>query len=120
MVLSAFFGVAFAQDTKPSQAAIDRGLKVYKAKCSACHTTDENSVGPAHSGVFGRRAGQSKGYEYSKALEKSKLVWSRANLERWLTEPEKVIPGQRMGYRLPLQQERADVVSYLATLSLKK
>jgi cytochrome c len=38
-------------------------------------------------------------------------------LNAWLTDPEKLIPGQRMGYRLSLPTERADVVAYLATLS---
>jgi cytochrome c len=115
-VLSAFFVPAFAQNTGDAK----RGLAIYTAKCSACHSVDDNRVGPAHAGVLGRRAGKAKDYEYSEALTKSKVVWSRANLERWLTDPEKVIPGQRMGYRLSLAQERADVVAYLATLSAPK
>ena len=120
MVLSAFFGTAFAQIASDPQAAAKRGLKIYAAKCSACHSVDEHSVGPAHAGVLGRRAGKAKGYDYSEALKKSKIVWSRADLERWLTDPEKVIPGQRMGYRLSLPNERADVVAYLSTLSAPK
>ncbi len=114
--LSAFFGSASAQ----SQTAVQRGLAIYTAKCSACHSVFESRVGPAHTGVFGRRAGKAIDYDYSGALAKSKVIWSRENLERWLTDPEKVIPGQRMGYRLSLPQERADVVAYLATLSAPK
>lgn len=116
MALSAFFSTAFAQN----QTAVDRGLAIYTAKCSACHSVEDNRVGPSHAGVLGRRAGKAKDYEYSEALAKSKLVWSRENLERWLTDPEKVIPGQRMGYRLSVAQERADVVAYLATLTAPK
>jgi cytochrome c len=37
-------------------------------------------------------------------------------LDRWLTDPEALVPGQGMGYRLDDPQERADVVAYLATL----
>ncbi len=120
MVLSAFFGTAFAQNTSEKQAAVDRGLKIYTAKCSACHSAYENSVGPAHAGILGRRAGKARDYDYSEALKKSKIVWSRADLKRWLIDPEKVIPGQRMGYRLSLPNERSDVVAYLSTLSAPK
>ena len=130
--LSAFFAsVLFANAQAQSKemasarassvaSSAARGLAIYTAKCSACHSVDENRVGPSHAGVLGRRAGKVKDYDYSEALTKSKVVWSRANLERWLTDPEKVIPGQRMGYRLSLPQERADVVAYLASLSAPK
>ena len=120
MVLSASFCVAHAQIVKPNLAAIERGSKIYAAKCSACHSAHENNIGPAHAGVLGRKAGKARDYEYSDALAKSKVVWDRVNLERWLTDPEKVIPGQRMGYRLSLPAERADVVTYLATLAPSK
>lgn len=117
--LSALFaGGALAQGTQ--QVAVARGLAIYTAKCSACHSVEDNRVGPSHAGVVGRRAGRVNDFEYSDALTKSKLVWTRANLERWLTDPEKTIPGQRMGYRLSLPQERADVIAYLASLNLPK
>jgi cytochrome c len=118
-MLSAFFAAAQAQPQAAKTDAVARGLAIYTAKCSACHSVDDNRVGPSHAGVFGRRAGQAKDYEYSEALAKSKVVWSRANLERWLTDPEKVIAGQRMGYRLSLPHERADVIAYLASLPAK-
>ncbi len=116
--LSAFFTHAQAQSSAPE--AVARGLAIYTAKCSACHSVEDNRVGPAHAGVFGRRVGLAKDYEYSDALNKSKIIWNRANLERWLSDPEKVIRGQRMGYRLGLAQERSDVVAYLASLSAPK
>jgi cytochrome c len=93
-----------------------RGRAIYEAKCSACHSVDENRVGPKHMGVLGRKAGSVNGYEYSDALRQSRIVWTQANLTQWLTEPEKLIPGQKMGYRLGLAQERADVVRFLSTL----
>jgi cytochrome c len=125
VALGAFFAVAAhaqaASTDKPTtKPNAERGLAIYTAKCSACHSVDEHRVGPAHAGVLGRRAGKAKDYEYSEALAKSKLVWNAQTLQAWLTEPEKLIPGQRMGYRLSLPQERADVVAYLATLSAPK
>jgi cytochrome c len=71
-----------------------------------------------HIGIVGRKAGSIKDFHYSKALQKSDLVWSRDLLLRWLTDPEQVIPGQAMGFRLKDSQERMDVVAYLATLQV--
>jgi Cytochrome c2 len=43
----------------PALAAGDaaHGASVYRSLCSGCHDLDENRVGPAHRGVFGRKAG---------------------------------------------------------------
>ena len=114
LLLVAALGAFFC--TSAAAQSVQRGMAIYKAKCSACHSVDESRVGPAHIGVVGRRAGQATDYEYSEALAKSKVVWNKATLNAWLTDPEKLIPSQRMGYRLSLAQERADVIAYLATL----
>ena len=34
-----------------------RGKKLYESRCIGCHSIDENRAGPAHKGVFGRKAG---------------------------------------------------------------
>lgn len=101
-----------------SHAAGDaqRGEQLYEARCGACHAPAADRIGPRHAGVFGRRAGSVKGFEYSSALARSKLVWDEASLQRWLADPEAVIPGQSMGYRLGDAGERADIVAYLRTL----
>jgi cytochrome c len=93
-----------------------RGRAAYEARCGACHSPQADRVGPRHAGVLGRRAGSVEGYDYSPALKASRVVWDAASLERWLADPESVIPGQRMGYRLDDAAVRADVVAYLATL----
>ena len=33
----------------------------------------------------------------------------------WLTDPEQVVPGQRMGYRVETAQDREDLVAFLTT-----
>ncbi len=73
-------------------------------------------IGPRHAGVVGRRAGSVAGFAYSDALVRSGLTWNAQSLDRWLADPEAVVPGQRMGYRLADAQARADIVAYLATL----
>jgi cytochrome c len=104
--------VAFAQDAQ----AVSRGLAVYENNCAGCHSVEANRVGPKHAGIVGRKVGSIKDFSYSAALKKSELVWTKDLLVRWLTDPEQVIPGQAMGFRLGNVQDRMDVVAYLATL----
>lgn len=89
------------------------GQALYKAHCAACHSLDYNGVGPAHRGIFGRPAAQVPGFAYSEALKSSHLVWNEASLERWLADPEKVAPGQRMGINVPDAKDRSDLIAYL-------
>jgi len=98
-----------------------RGLALYQARCTACHSVDYPGVGPAHRGVFGRQAGSAKGFDhYSPALKASGLVWTEVNLDRWLTDPEKLVPGQAMSISVPDAGERADIIAYLRTLTVEK
>ena len=96
-----------------------RGKDLYETTCVTCHSVDANKVGPAHRGVFGRKAGSAPGYAYSSALAGSKVVWNEESLARWLTDPEKFIPGQKMGVSVDDPKEREDLVAYLKTLAAK-
>lgn len=95
---------------------VQRGRLAYEARCGACHSVDTDRVGPRHAGIVGRRAGSVPGFAYSDALRTSGLVWDAALLDRWLTNPEALVPGQRMGYRIADPQMRADIIAYLGTL----
>jgi cytochrome c len=111
---------AMAQSSATAAGNALKGKEIYDARCSACHSVDDNRVGPMHLGVFGRKAGGVKSYRYSDALSKSKVIWSRETLTAWLTNPEALIPAQRMGYSMDNAQDREDVVAYLATLKVIK
>ncbi|MBS0506636.1 MAG: c-type cytochrome [Proteobacteria bacterium] len=93
-----------------------RGQQAYEAQCGGCHSVEFDRIGPRHAGIMGRRAGSVPGFAYSPALRNSGLVWDAALLERWLANPEALVPGQRMGYQLEDAQLRADIIAYLATL----
>ncbi|MFN7156792.1 MAG: c-type cytochrome [Acidovorax sp.] len=108
-LLWAAHGMAAAQ-------SVERGRSVYAAHCSSCHSVNVHGDGPAHAGVVGRRAGALKDFDPSPALQRSKILWTRATLKAWLTNPEALIPGQGMDYQLDDAQGREDVVAYLATL----
>ncbi|HEX9877385.1 MAG TPA: c-type cytochrome [Gammaproteobacteria bacterium] len=96
-----------------------RGEELYTSRCIGCHSIDSHRVGPAHRGVFGRRAGSVPGYEYSSALRQSQLIWTEHNLERWLANPEQTIPGQKMGYRVDNAQDRADLIAFLEAITVQ-
>jgi cytochrome c len=94
----------------------ENGKLLYSSRCIACHSVDVNLAGPAHRGVFGRKAGSAVGYDYSAALKKSKVVWNEKTLNRWLSDPEKFIPGQKMGYSVSDAKDREDLIAYLKSL----
>lgn len=57
------------------------------------------------------------GYRYSKAVQDSGITWTAETLDAWLTDPQKLIPGQRMNFRLGDPGLRADVIAYLKSQS---
>lgn len=104
---------AQAQDAQQ----IKQGQRIWQKRCAECHALDTDETGPRHRGVFGRRAGSIPGYDYSRALRKSGVQWDAVSLDRWLTDPEKFIPGQNMDYRVRNKAERDAVIAYLRSLS---
>lgn len=88
------------------------GEKLYHT-CMSCHSLNANGVGPLHRGVVGRRAGVVPGYPYSAALKGSGLVWTRGNLDRWLTNPQTMVPGTKMYFSVSNAKDRADIIVYL-------
>jgi cytochrome c len=97
-----------------------RGEQLY-GRCAACHALDYDRVGPRHCGVLGRRAGSVPGFGYSAAMKRSKLVWTKENLSRFLTDPLSVVPGTTMTYSgVNDAKERADLIAYLGTASCTK
>jgi cytochrome c len=95
----------------------ERGERLYSSRCFACHSVDANRVGPRHRGVFGRKAGSVPDFDYSPAVKASAIVWNEATLDRWLTNPEALIPGQKMGFRVAEERDRADLIAYLKSVS---
>jgi|CXWL01.1.fsa_nt_gi cytochrome c len=94
-----------------------KGQAIFESRCGACHSLDTHRVGPALGSVLGRAAGKALGFGYSQALGAARHVWDRDKLLAWLTDPESVVPGQAMGYRLEQAEDRRDVVAYLASLA---
>jgi cytochrome c len=90
-----------------------RGEAIY-GRCQACHALAYNRTGPMHCGLFGRRAGSVPGFAYSRAMVRSKIIWSEKTLDRFLANPTRVVPGTTMGYAgIPDRRERADLIAWL-------
>ena len=89
------------------------GEAVY-SRCLACHALEYHRTGPKHCGLFGRRAGTAKGFEYSDAMKSSRITWNARTLDRFLADPLKAVPGTTMTYAgVPDAKDRADLIAYL-------
>jgi len=108
-----------APQSPPPSGSTSRGAEIYENKCGACHSLDQNRIGPKHRGVFGRRSASVPDFSYTPALKKLNVVWNTATLDRWLQNPTAMAPGTAMGFRLASAQERADVIAYLKQESTK-
>jgi cytochrome c len=93
-----------------------RGEELYGSRCIACHSPDANRVGPRHRGVVGRVSGSVPGFNYSRAVTRAQVTWDARSLDKWLTNPQAFIPGQRMNFRVNDPTDRADLIAYLMTL----
>jgi cytochrome c len=94
-----------------------RGASLYDSRCGACHSPDDNGPGPRHRGVAGRPAATQPGFDYSDALRRSGLVWTDANLDAWLANPNALVPGNKMAVRLASDaQDRGDLIAFLKSL----
>ena len=120
LMLTALAIIVIALTTAPGSAVAGdaaRGKVLYDTRCVACHSVDDNLVGPAHRGVYGRRAGSAQGYDYSTSVSNSHIKWTEKTLDSWLANPEGLIPGQKMGYSVPDPKDRADLIAFLKFIS---
>ncbi len=109
--------IAFAAVAAPAWAQdAAKGADIYQDRCGSCHVLNGIGQGPTLVGVLGRKAGSAPGFAYSDAIKASGLVWTPANLDRFLTGPAKLVPGTAMRATVPDPVERRDLIAYLATL----
>ena len=95
------------------------GREVYR-KCQACHSLEpgKNTLGPSLAGIIGKKAASDPAYAYSPALKSSGMTWDVTTLDRYLLDPQKTVPGNKMPFPgLKTDNERKDVIAYLAATS---
>ncbi|MGZ9100808.1 MAG: c-type cytochrome [Brevundimonas sp.] len=100
----------------PPQGAADPGARAFQ-RCSACHSlVSDEEPAPRLKDIVGRRAGAVRGFAYSDAMKaagRRGLVWDAATLERFLADPEAVVPGTSMPYQGGSAAERRTLIDWL-------
>ncbi len=93
------------------------GQLVFNNACRTCHTTREgdNRLGPNLYKIVGRKAGSLQNYGYSSAMKGADFIWNEQRLDRFIANPEQLVPGNNMkpfgGLASP--QDRAKVIAFL-------
>jgi len=94
-----------------------RGKELFEKRCTGCHALDKEKEGPRLRAVYGRTSGSVSSFNYSDAVKKARITWDAASLDKWLTDPDKVIPENDMSFQVVKAEERADIIAYLRQLS---
>lgn len=109
----------------PALAAPTAGQTYFERNCASCHTVDASMgsrAGPGLFNVVGRKAAGVAGYNYTDALAKAGAAgktWTREELDVFLRDPNKDVPGTAMPIGVPDAKQRAAVIAYLASQSGK-
>ena len=76
----------------------------------------DNRLGPNLNKVVGRKAGSISGYNYSSAMKETDFVWDEAKLDRFIANPDEVVPGHNMKPYggLASKEERTKIIAFLA------
>ena len=101
------------------QALADAGQDVFADNCAVCHSPDAgtNKLGPSLFGVVGRKSGSVGDYTYAPAMKNAGLTWDAATLDKYVTDPQSVVPGTKMLFPgLKSADDRKALIQYLGTL----
>jgi glucose/arabinose dehydrogenase len=109
----------------PAAAQTSAGQTYFERNCASCHTVDPtlgSRAGPGLYNVVGRKAGSVAGFNYTDALTRAGTAgktWTREELDVFLRDPNKDVPGTAMPIGIADSRQRAGVIGYLASQSGK-
>lgn len=105
---------------------VSDGQAYFKTNCALCHDVSPaaNAMqGPPLNGVVGRKIGSAANFgAYSDALKDAGAkgkTWTAAELDTFLADPQKAMPGTIMPVNIAKASDRKAVVAYLGTLKSK-
>ena len=94
------------------------GQLAFNNACRTCHMVKEgdNRLGPNLYKVVGRKAGSLPGYGYSSAMKEAGFVWDEEKLDRFIANPDEVVPGNNMKPYggLSSGEDRKKIIAFLA------
>jgi cytochrome c len=112
---------SYGQEQVRQRVDAASGQQVFNNACRTCHTTKEgdNRLGPHLYKIIGRKAGSLPDYGYSSALKGADFVWDEEKLERFITNPDELVPGNSMKPYggLASTDDRARVISFLLSVA---
>jgi cytochrome c2 len=88
-------------------------------QCTVCHSTTPGKtiIGPSLAGVYGHKAGQVPGFQFSDAMKNSGMVLNEKNLDAFLANPTAKVPGTTMAFAgVKDEDQREAIIDYLKTL----
>ncbi|WP_235536706.1 cytochrome c family protein [Phenylobacterium sp. Root700] len=101
-------------------ADVEKGRQTARV-CTSCHTFDQGGqdrIGPSLWGVVGRDVAARETFTYSSVFAAQSGSWTYERLDRYLTNPAKAVPGNKMAFAgLRKAEDRANVIAFLSTLS---
>lgn len=89
------------------------GRELFNKRCSGCHSLTQDEEGPRLGGIVGRTAGAVASFQYSTALKNAHILWNDDTLDKWLTNPDHLVPGTDMDFYVPKAEERQQIIRYL-------
>ncbi len=98
-------------DAAPGDAG--QGKQIFASRCAGCHSLEQNREGPKLAGVFGRASGTTPGFLYSAALKKAAVKWDEQSLDKWLANPDGVVPMSNMHFHVAKSEQRRSLIAYL-------
>lgn len=114
---SATPSVAASATAAPTTAAVTEPAAF--AVCKACHAVEpgKHGIGPSLAGIWGDKAGDVPGFEFSDAMKASGLTWNQATLDRYLTDPRGTVPGTKMAFGgVADAAKRQQIIDYIKGL----
>lgn len=94
-----------------------RGEMVFTSKCALCHSIGKNvadAAGPNLFGVTGRVPASRSGFAYSSSMRQLRESWSRTSLDRFLFDPQTMVPGTYMAFTgVKRSADRQSLICYL-------
>jgi cytochrome c len=109
--------------TSLAAADVEKGKQSARV-CTSCHTFDQGGqdrTGPGLWNIVGRDIAAHGAFAYSSALAAQPGDWTYEQLDRYLTNPAKAVPGNKMAFNgIRNAQARANVIAFLSTLSASR